>query len=256
MIGSRIARGFLRAQRALSGRFDHVLLPPEYRIDGNSSFDEEFIAPFLQPRVTVIDVGGGKRPALSAARKAALELTVIGFDISRRELDAAPQGSYDGTICADVTKFVGEEKADLAICAALLEHVPDVDEALRGIASMVKPGGVALVFIPCRNALFARMNLLLPQNFKRKLLIWLFPDSGSKVLGFRAYYDRCIPREIEVLARKNGFMPEKVRLYFYTGYFEVFTPLHVLWRLWQVAVRTFVNSDAAECFSMALRKSS
>src|SRR5439155_1407105 len=108
-----------------------------------------------------------KRPWLSVERKGALQLKVIGFDISRSELEAAPQGSYDATICADITRFVGEEKADVAICAALLEHVSDVDKALRGIASMLKPGGLAVVFIPCRNTLFARLNLLLPQNFKQ-----------------------------------------------------------------------------------------
>jgi 2-polyprenyl-3-methyl-5-hydroxy-6-metoxy-1,4-benzoquinol methylase len=255
MRGHGLVRRFLRSQRMLSSRFDRAFLPAEYRIDGNSCFDTEFVAPFLHPRATVVDVGGGKRPALSLERKVAFELRVIGFDISRSELEAAPRGSYDATICADITRFVGEENADLAICAALLEHVPDVDKALRGIASMLKPGGLALIFIPCRNTLFARLNLLLPQNFKKKLLNWLFPESASKVLGFRAYYDRCIPHQIELLAQRNGLVPEKERLYFYTGYFEVFTPLHVLWRFWQVAFLSLVNSNAAESFSIALRKS-
>jgi len=252
--GYSIAPRLFRAQRVVSSRFDRAFLSSEYRIDGNTCFDSEFIAPFLHPRMTVIDVGGGKRPALSPDRKVALELRVIGFDISKSELEAAPQGSYDATICADITRFVGEENADLAICSALMEHVSDVDKALRGIANMLKPGGLALIFIPCRNTLFARLNLLFSQNLKRKLLKWVFPESASKALGFRAYYDRCIPRQIELLAQKNGLMPEKVRLYFYTGYFEAFTPLHVLWRLWQVAFHALVDPDAAESFSMALRK--
>ncbi len=89
-----MARRLFRAQMVVSSRFDRAFLPPEYRIDGNTCFDSEFIAPFLRPQMTVIDVGGGKRPALSLERKVALELRVIGFDISRSELEAAPQGSY------------------------------------------------------------------------------------------------------------------------------------------------------------------
>jgi 2-polyprenyl-3-methyl-5-hydroxy-6-metoxy-1,4-benzoquinol methylase len=254
MVG-RLAHQILHAQRVLSTEFDHLLLPPEYRIDGNTCFDTEFIEPFLRRDAIVMDVGGGKRPALSSERKAALQLRVIGFDISLKELKAAPQGSYDATICSDITSFLGEENADVVICVSLLEHVPDIDKSLRGIASMLKPGGIALVFVPCRNTLFARLNLLLPQNFKKRLLNWLFPETASKVLGFKAYYDRCVPRDVQFLARKNGLVAEKVRLYFYTGYFEPIAPLHILWRLWQVAFRALVNPAAAESFSMALRKS-
>jgi hypothetical protein len=47
---------------------------------------------------------------------------------------------------------------------------------------------------------------------------------------------------------------EKIRLYLYTGYFEIFTPVHVLWRLWQVGFRKLVDAEAAESFSMTLRK--
>jgi 2-polyprenyl-6-hydroxyphenyl methylase/3-demethylubiquinone-9 3-methyltransferase len=251
---SRIVRRLVDAQIALSTRFDRALLPPDYRIDGDTSFEAEFLTPHLYRGATVIDVGSGKLPSLSPAQRAALEITVVGFDVSKSELDAAPAGSYDATICADVTEFVGDGKADLAICSSLLEHVPDVDKALRGIASMLKPGGEALVFIPCGNTLFARLNRLLPQKFKQKLLNCLFPKIAPG-LGFPVHYDRCTPRQIARLAENNGLVPEKIRLYLYTGYFEFFTPVHVLWRLWQVGFRKLVDAEASESFSMALRDS-
>lgn len=129
----------------------------------------------------------------------------------------------------------------------------DVDRALRGIGSMLKPGGLALIFVPCRSALFARLNLLLPHTFKRKLLELVFPGDLSK-LGFPVYYDRCTPREITDLAQKNGLVPEKVRLYLYSGYFEIFAPIHILWRLWQVSFRKLIDPEAVESFSMCLRR--
>jgi 2-polyprenyl-6-hydroxyphenyl methylase/3-demethylubiquinone-9 3-methyltransferase len=252
-IVSRIARRFIDGQIALSTRFDRALLPPVYRIDGDSSFEAEFLTPHLHRGATVIDVGSGKLPSLSPAQRAALEITVVGFDVSKRELDAAPAGSYDATICADVTEFMGDGKADIAICSSLLEHVPDVDKALRGIASMLKPGGEALIFVPCGNTLFARLNRLLPQKFKLRLLNYFFPRIAP-ALGFPAHYDRCTPRQIAHLAENNGMVAEKIRLYLYTGYFEIFTPVHVLWRLWQVGFRKLVDAEAAESFSMTLRK--
>src|SRR5882724_7139669 len=87
---SRIARWLMNSQIALSDRFDRVFLPREYRIDGCASFAPEFITPSLYPGAIVVDVGGGKWPAVSAAQKARLALTVVGIDVSKPELDAAP----------------------------------------------------------------------------------------------------------------------------------------------------------------------
>jgi 2-polyprenyl-6-hydroxyphenyl methylase/3-demethylubiquinone-9 3-methyltransferase len=255
MLAASVVKRLVDAQITLSSGFDRALLPRDYRIDGNTSFEAEFLTPYLYHGATVIDVGSGKRPSLSPAKKAAFKITAVGFDVSMSELDAAPAGSYDATICADLTEFVGNGRADFAICSSLLEHVIDVDKALGSIASMLRPGGVALLFIPCRDTLFARLNLLLPQQFKQKLLNCVFPKI-ARSLGFRAFYDRCTPRQIARLAENNGLVPEKVELYLYTGYFEIFTPAHVLWRLWQLSYRKLVDAQACESFSMALRKCS
>lgn len=243
----------ISSQRKMSYWLDRKVLPAAYSIDGNASFDVDFVAPFLRPGATVIDVGGGKRPTLSPMRKAALNLTVIGLDISQAELDAAPPGSYDSTMCADVMKFTGDGSVDLAICSALLEHVADVASALRGIASMLRSEGVALLFIPCRNSLAARLNLCLPQSFKRKLLNLLFPDMRG-VVGFPAYYDRCTPRQIRSLALQNGLVVERTTFYLSSGYFTAFLPAHICWRLYQALARLFIGTEAVENFSMAMRK--
>ncbi len=63
------------------------------------------------------------------------------------------------------------------ICQALLEHVPSTERAFRAIGSLLKPGGLALIFAPSRNAVFARLNLLLPQRLKRAILFAVFPES-------------------------------------------------------------------------------
>jgi 2-polyprenyl-6-hydroxyphenyl methylase/3-demethylubiquinone-9 3-methyltransferase len=241
------------SQRKMSYWLDRKCLPSEYHVDGNASFDADFVAEFLRPGARVVDVGGGKHPAISTARKTALDLTVIGVDISQAELDAAPPGSYDSRICADVTWFIGDGNADFVISSALLEHVTDVAGAFRCVATMLKPGGTALLFVPCRNSLAARINLLLPQTFKQRLVRFLFPEMRNAI-GFAAYYDRCTPRQITELAARNGLVCEKLALYFSSGYFTVLLPAHIAWRLYQAVQRTFIGTEAAECFSLALRK--
>ena len=86
---------------------------------------------------------------------------------------------------ADITEYRGRENADVVICQAMLEHVADTPTAFAGLASILKKGGVALLFAPSRNSLFARVNLCMPERLKSKLLGFLYPELEEKS-GFRA----------------------------------------------------------------------
>ena len=44
------------------------------------------------------------------------------------------------------------------------------------------------------------------------------------------------------------------RPYFRSSYFTFFFPLHVAWRVWLLVFRFFAREQAAETFSLALRK--
>jgi 2-polyprenyl-6-hydroxyphenyl methylase/3-demethylubiquinone-9 3-methyltransferase len=158
-------------------------------------------------------VGGGKNPVVAPERKTELDLRVIGVDIDGGELASAPAGSYDQTVCADIGSYQGPGDGDLVICQALLEHVRDSGAALRAIASILKPGGRALIFVPSRNAVYARLNLLLPEALKRKILFTVFPET-RRDHGFRAFYDRCTPAGFVSMAAQQGLLTEDCRLYF------------------------------------------
>jgi len=241
----------------LSQGFDRLFLPAEFAVDGNQDFIHKFYRSRLFPGATVVEVGGGKNPLLSTAEKHELNLRVIGLDISLRELSAAPAGVYDETICADITQYSGDADADIAICAALLEHVRDTAAALRGIASLLKPKGVALLFVPCRNAVYARINWIMPESLKRWLLKAIygdFPEIEAELTGFPAYYDRCTPLDIRTMAQASGFTVQSLQLYFASAYFQFLPPLYVAWRLWQIAFKTIDGDQAAETFSVALKK--
>ena len=132
-------KAFVDLQKRLSEQFDH-LLPPVRQVRGNRDFISSFVPGYLRPGLRIADVGGGRSPLLTCHQKLALSLQVTGLDISADSLAAAPPGSYDQTVQADVTKISGVADHDLVICQSLLEHVESVDGALRGLASLVKPG--------------------------------------------------------------------------------------------------------------------
>ncbi|OGK04740.1 MAG: hypothetical protein A2W80_02130 [Candidatus Riflebacteria bacterium GWC2_50_8] len=245
-------RAFINSQKWLSRKFD-LLLPAKYRRDGNRDYIETVVPKYLAHAVTVYDVGGGKRPFLTTEQKRALSVTVVGVDIDQVELDLAPQGAYDKKICADIARFSGSQDADLILCQALLEHVENVEAAFVSIATILKPGGLALIFVPSRNAVFARLNMLLPQSVKQSILYGIFPEKRKKQ-GFPAFYNSCTPAGLKKLAAANGLTIIEERYYFASSYFSFFLPVYVAWRLWVLFFHALVREQAAETFCLVLQK--
>ena len=243
---------FIDINKYFSRRFDAVL-PEPFRVDGRKHFKEEFAPPHIPEGALVYEVGGGKHPLHSAQEKERRGLRVVGLDIDERELKRAPRGAYDATIQADITEYRGCEDADVVICQALLEHVANTRAAFAGLASILKKDGVALLFTPSKNALYAHLNQLIPERLKSKLLRLLYPELAEKS-GFPGRYHRCTLSEFEEMARGQGLDVLQKRAYYYSAYFSFFAPLHVLWRLWLWIFFLLARERAAETFSLALRK--
>ncbi len=247
-----IIKKLIQFNMTLSHAFDRMI-PEKYRIDGNRYFIERFAPSYIQDNLIVYDIGGGKNPYISQETKHKLKLKIIGLDIDQKELNHAPVGAYDASICADITQFRGKSDADLVICQALLEHVKNVDQAISAIASILKPGGCALIFVPSRNALYARLNLLLPQNFKKKLLYAVYPKTRESQ-SFPSYYNQCTPCDFRRIAQKYNLSIEKESFHYISSYFSFFFPLYLVWRIWILSFHAVAGEQAAETFSMALRK--
>jgi 2-polyprenyl-6-hydroxyphenyl methylase/3-demethylubiquinone-9 3-methyltransferase len=201
----------------------------------------------------VYDVGGGKHPYVDTKLKAELSLSIVGLDIDPNELSRAPEGAYDELICSDIATYRGKQDADLIICQAVLEHVENVEQALAAMASILRVGGRAIIFVPSRNAVFARLNLMLPERVKKKLLYTIYPQPRSHH-GFRSYYDRCTPTGFRAMATQHGLEIEESRMYFVSAYFSFFLPAYLMWRLWILLYRLLARERAAETFSMALKR--
>jgi 2-polyprenyl-6-hydroxyphenyl methylase/3-demethylubiquinone-9 3-methyltransferase len=249
---SSLFRKLIASQIRLTRKFDE-LLSSQLRIDGNADFIDNLVPQYTLAGAVVYDVGGGKNPLIDAERKAQLGLDIVGLDIDAEELAAAPPGRYNHTICADIVSYRGTRDADLVICQALLEHVLDTGQALEAIASILKPGGQALLFVPSRNAVYARINLLLPQKLKQRILYGIYPHM-RRSQGFPAHYDRCTPAALETLALHKGLRAVERRAYFQSDYFRFCFPIHALWRFWVLLFRSLNGDQAAETFSLVLRK--
>jgi 2-polyprenyl-3-methyl-5-hydroxy-6-metoxy-1,4-benzoquinol methylase len=236
----------------ISNKLDS-LLPDSFIVDGYSDFTEEIVPLYLRENTKIYDVGGGKQPHLSLDSKNELNAEVIGIDIDAEELSLAPNGVYDETIAVDITRYQGRGDGDLVICKALLEHVMDTGKALQALASIAKKNGEILIFVPSGNAIFAKINLIIPESFKKKILFSLFPQT-KKAQGFKAYYDRCTPRTMSKVCRNCDLDVLEFRPYFKSGYFSFFFPLHMVWRIWIILFRLIAGRNAAESFVMVLGK--
>jgi SAM-dependent methyltransferase len=248
-----IFRAFADSQVRLSKKVD-TALSEKYRTVGMEHFDRVVLQNYLKPNLLVYDVGGGSRPVVSREVKEKLNLRLVGVDIDGQELEKAPPGVYDKTIVADITKYRGVGDADLIVCQATMEHVRDTDGAFASLSSMLKPGGRLLIVVPSRNAVFARMNLALPEGLKRRVLFSVFPHKAMGHDGFPAFYNRCTPKEFRRMAAKHGLSVEQLVPYYYSSYFSFFVPLFVVWRAWVVAFSLMRGEQAAEVFSIVCSK--
>jgi len=198
----------------------------------------------------VADIGGGKKPYLTQ-RPSGISYT--GIDIDPNELALAPAGIYTQTIVADITEPDLDLKFDVIICRFILEHVTDTEAALNGLYAMMKPGGVCYISAPSRYAIFGKVNSVLPEGFKKRLLFKIYPAKQTD--GFKAYYDRMSPSEVSELITAQGGVIDQVHYAKFSGYFTFFFPLHVLWRLVSL-IQMMLIRDYCERFEIVFHRPS
>lgn len=246
-------RGFIKINQKICNKFDEIFLPKSFIVDGLKDF-QQVANSYIAKEQTIIDIGGGKIPFVNAEFKESLNLKVIGLDISENELNLAPVGIYDRKIVSSIENFKPKRTlANLAICEAVLEHVNDNNKAIKAISNATVNNGYVLLFIPCKNAVFARLNMLLPEKIKKKILFALYPESKHGQ-GFPAYYKNCTPSEIKKICEENDLKVESIKTYRYVTYFTFLFPLHFLWRIFQIITILLMRKNACEAFTVIAKK--
>lgn len=216
---------------------------------GLTDFRTRILPGVLRPGLRVLDVGGGRCPAIDVWTKQRLNLHVVGLDISATELALAPEGAYDRCLVGDVTTAELADEFDLVFSITVLEHVRDVPAALANMARALTAGGTMLHFLPCRHAPFAVLNRLLGNRLARWLLHLLYPFARGRT-GFEAFYDECVPSRMAGHLAHLGFERIATTPYYLSEYLRFFPPAHALELLRQLAVMRLGASDFAESFAI------
>lgn len=206
----------------------------------------------LEPGKRVADVGGGKKPAKAIIGATLPADTVYdGFDISLDELEIA-KDQYTNIFQLDLTQpnTLPDHKYDVIICLNTLEHVTDARASLETLIGMLNDGGTLYLKLPSRQAMFARLNLLLPNALKRKILHAVFPHKSGD--GFPAYYDQSTPDKIAAICADLGLSVQEKNLVKFSSYFTFFLPLYLVWRL-VTLIQNAVLADYCESFELRLR---
>jgi ubiquinone/menaquinone biosynthesis C-methylase UbiE len=191
----------------------------------------------LPDGAVVLDLGGGRRCVYARAVDPPGRVKLIAIDISPEELEL--NADVTETYAADVAAGLPmpDASVDLILSRALLEHVDGVPAAIRHMARVLRPGGVALHFVPCRYSLFGTAARLLPF----RPLLWLthtVMPSTRGAIGFPVHYDHCYPQALERVFRAAGFSDVQLQVtWACPGYFLTVYPLFLCHALYEHIVR-------------------
>lgn len=224
----RVVRAVLEANRRASRRVDARLNPVygELYLRFEERVAKELAS--LGSSAVVADLGGGRRFAFAEHLPPVNGPRVVAVDVSEEEL--AANGDVDDTRVADVAAHLpfGDGEVDLVLSRFLLEHVDGVPGAVAQMARVLKPGGKAIHYVPCRYSHFATAARLLPFRALLKLLHVVSPETRSDV-GFDVHYDHCYPAAMERLFRGAGFRNVSIEVTAVgSEYFWPFLPAYLL----------------------------
>ncbi len=134
----------------------------------------------VRPGTRLLDLGcGAGRHAFEAARRGAL---VVALDMDPKELDQVaavaaamdeageiPAGASIRTSSGDATAMpFDDDSFDVVIAAEVMEHIPADQAAMREVARVLRPGGIAAITVPA----------WLPER-----ICWLLSDDYHNVPG-------------------------------------------------------------------------
>lgn len=229
-------RGVIDANVRLSRATERRLrLPADGVIWRRFEAEAERLVCALPDGAVVLDLGGGRSCLYAHAVNPPGRLRLIAVDISPEEL--ALNTDVTETCVADVATGLPmpDASVDLVLSRALLEHVDGVPEAVKHMARVLKPGGAALHFVPCRYSLFGIAARLLPFGPLVKVTRKLSPWSH---VGFRIHYDHCYPQALEREFQAAGFSNVELAISWACGgYFRGIYPLYILHALYEQTVR-------------------
>ena len=167
----------------------------------------------------VLEVGGVDRPLLDKGE----HFHYTGLDIEwRSDCDFL----YDEFITQSITSPISK-KFDLIISNTLFEHVEDNTKSFNVMFDALNEDGFMLHYIPSKNQFYSILTRMVGPTLQNLLIRYLRPNA-MKGTGYRTYFDRCSPNEMESLCKKVGFCDVQIVPYYRaTDYFAFFLPFYI-----------------------------
>jgi 2-polyprenyl-3-methyl-5-hydroxy-6-metoxy-1,4-benzoquinol methylase len=180
-----------------------------------------------------VDVGCGEgtwtAAAAAGARRAGIDITIIGLDWSVAALDQA-RGHGLEVVRSSVEHPglpLGTASVDVVIVSELIEHLVDTDTVLTEARRVLVPGGALLLSTPNLAAWYNRALLMVGVQpmFTEVSLQGIYGRPGHEVVGHLRVFTR---RALAALLEAHGFVDITI-----TGapYHDVPRPLRPLDRL-------------------------
>ncbi|MDX6691916.1 MAG: hypothetical protein QOG15_3373 [Solirubrobacteraceae bacterium] len=174
---------------------------------------------------SVLEIGAGANPTLSAPDVHSLDLTYTTNDVSEAELAKAGPG-YE-TLCLDIAAAKPQELSpasfDFIFSRMVNEHIADGERYYRNVFRLLAAGGTSAHCFSTLYALPFVVNRVIPERIAGTILDLVNPREDPHRQGkFRAYYSWSrgpTQRAIDRL-RGLGFDVEEYRGYFGHPYYD------------------------------------
>lgn len=132
-----------------------------------------------EEKLRVYEAGGGSRTSLPHEILERSDITVV--DVSQEQLDRCDyaQSKHQGSC----ETWQDPDSFDIVVSNFVLEHVADVESALRCFAKSMKVGGLLLIAVPRKYGLQGIVTRFTPHLFH----VWYYKRTGRKNAGKPGY---------------------------------------------------------------------
>lgn len=172
----------------------------------------------------VMEIGGGRHPLFSPDEISNYCTSYTVNDISAEELAQAPEYLHKAQfdIATKDASQLPSYGYDLIFSKMVFEHIVDAGQAYRNCYQLLKPGGVAMHFLPTLFCPPFVINLFLPEILAEKILTFFFPARNrNEHPKFPAYYDWSYSTQKNLdKIRTIGFSDVAVVPFYGHGYFD------------------------------------
>jgi SAM-dependent methyltransferase len=159
---------------------DFTLTSPDAAVQRLSSVANEAI-PLNRP-MEIVEAGCGRRSIL---RLDSGRCRITGVDLDEDALRARVEsaGDLDRIVVGDVqdVSLLPRECADLVYSSFVLEHLPRAEEAARGHAAWLRPGGLLMIRVPDATSVYG----FIASHTPHRLHVWTYrhvlgqPNAGT-----------------------------------------------------------------------------